>query len=1046
MKKFILLSIISLFTFSSYAGPVDKQKALTVAKNFFGNKGIEMKQENAASKAPRSKTASANNANENAYYYVFNAGNNKGFVVVSGDDRTPEVLGYTDSGNYVDGEMPENMRSWLKHYADEIKYMDDNNIEPAVSSASKSMSKVSKAHHSIAPMLTCLWDQGNPYNYSCPDYYNADGTTGRSATGCVATAIAQLLYFHKFPVVTKGRIPFHSNTYTLTDGTKKTVTLPSIPAGTTIDWANMLDRYNGSETEVQKKAVGDLMLFVGQAVKMGYGPSSGSSYAESRKLFVDYLGFDDGVQILRSDKYGIQEWFEMMYNELAAGYPIAYGGSSTGGGHAFVIDGFDGDQLFHLNWGWSGGSNGYFLISVLNPGDQGIGGSTSADGFSMAQDAIMYLRSQDDGIPATVEADTHMSINDTQITGTVIKSNYVNWTGGTNSFNGAIVMADETGTLVPISNINTTTNMGANTYLSWSFDMKGKFTQPGSYRITPASKTTANKIWRPLYDLKNEYILAEVDASLNVTLKYVKTPINMEITDWNFPGSLVKGEQQNVTVTFKNNGDEFLKEVSLFASKTTNMGSSVSRALVGVKAGETNTITFFFKPAESGTYNIWITPSGDKNTIIGQSTVNITDVNMRQSNLRFNSMNVTNKAIGGRAVGTVSIQNNGTTNFNGRVKLQLWVKALDSGYFWSSSSTQVDVNLNAGSTTSVNFDFTNLELNRTYIMCAYYTNQSGELDNAGLTYDHSFTTKPGLTYWNNYGSVLGVAQTTSYSLMSTSCGALIDGVFTSITPSVNTNAIYCISDSTRIPSGLDGRNVAVGNKSNNISLSSDFAYVVPTNFTSTKASFSHTFNVVCDKVKGYSVITLPFTPTSVTVDGVEVTLNSPDGILLKEFYAEDENNKVVFADPEVLRGSTPYVIGAPESFVGKTVVFASDNATFSSVDLDKMIVGSEHYIFHGLTLTPRMADCYALNTDGSAFEYVPTTTRKVLKGGYFTTMLSAETRPATIVIANDVTGINNITVSDNADKNMYDLQGRKVNGQSLNKGIYIINGKKILVN
>ena len=1037
MKRLSSLCAVLFSALVMNAGPVDKQTALGIAKDFFSGKGIEMKQTKAAYKAPR-KAASE----DKAYYYVFNAGDNKGFVVVSGDDRTPQILGYTDSGTFVKDEMPENMRSWFNHYADEIKYLDDNNIQRTESSESKGMKKSSKAHHSIAPILTCLWDQGDPYNLSCPDYYNADGSTGRSATGCVATAIAQVLYHHKFPAQTKMVIPTHSNKYTLSDGTTKTVTLPAIRRKTKIDWDNMLDKYNGSETDEQKKAVADLMLLVGQAVKMGYGASSGSSYADSRRLFVNYLGYDDGVQILRSDNYGIQEWFEMIYDELAAGYPIAYGGSSTGGGHAFVVDGFDGDQLFHLNWGWSGGSNGYFLITVLNPGDQGIGGSTSADGYSMSQDAIMYLRAEDDGVPYTENKVYKMSINDTSISGTTISSNYINWSGGARSFNGAIVMADETGELKPLSNIETVENIGTNNYMSWSFDLNGKFTEPGTYKVTPASKVTTATTWQPLYNLKDEYILVDVDENLNMTLTYVAPGKDLEITSWTFPGTLTKGEQQNVTVTFKNNGDEFLREVALYASQTNDKGGSVSRALVGVKAGETNVVTFYFKPTEAGTYNLWLTPNSNSNSVIGQTTVEITATNKNKANLRLNSINVTNHGIGGRAVGTASIKNNASADFNGRIKLQLWVKGLDNDLYWSSSSTQVDLNVEAGKSSTVSFDFPNLEVNRTYILAGYYTNQSGDFDNSGINTAHSFTTKPGITYWNNNGNVLGYAETTQVSLLASVCGALIDGTFSKITPSKNTNTIYAVASGSTLPSGLEGCNTVENGKADNIVLTSDYVFAVPTNFTATKASYSYNLTTACDGTKGFRVLSLPFTPTSMTIDGVEVTPNTSGSVIIKEFSEENDNNTAIFADAKELRGSTPYIIGAPEALVGKTIVFSADDAEFTAFDNDEMIVGSEHYLFHGTTVTPRINDCYILNSEGSGFQYVPATSRKAANGGYFTTKLSEELRPELITIASDPTGINEVTLTEKADGQAYDLQGRKVNRQTMGKGIYVVNGKK----
>lgn len=1038
MRKSLLLSAVILFCLTAFAGPVDRETALARAKKFYADKGISIDQQRPAFKAPR-----AGSAEEKAYYYVFNAGNDKGFVVVSGDDRTPEILGYTDSGTFIEDEMPDNMRSWFNHYADEIKFLDDNNIQRTAESKATTLRKASKVHHSIAPMLTCLWDQGNPYNVSCPVYYDGNNNTQTSMTGCVATALAQLLYYHKYPQATKMRIPGYSKKFTLTDGTVKYVTLRPIDAGTKIDWDNMLDRYNGSETEVQKKAVGDLMLIAGQAVRMDYGASSGSSYANSRKLFVDYLGFDDGVQILRSDKYGIQEWFEMMYDELAAGYPIAYGGSSTGGGHAFVIDGYDGGDLFHLNWGWSGGSNGYFLISVLNPGDQGIGGSTSADGFSMAQDAIMYLRAEDDGIAYNPESDTHMAINDTKVTGTNVFSNYINWSGSTNSFNGAIVMEDAAGTLVPVSDVQTANNLSANYYLGWTFNLNGRFDKPGTYRVTPASKLTANPTWRPLYDLRGDYILAEVDQDLNVTLSTVYAGNGLSIAEWAFPGTLTKGDQQDVTVKFQNDGSEFLKEVSLFASKTSDKGSAVSNALVGVKAGESNIITFFFKPAEAGEYNIWITRRDNPNIVIGKTTVTVNETNVKKYNLRFSTMSVSNKAIGGRAIGSVTVQNIGTTDFDGRIKLQLWKKDQSSGTYWSSSSTTVDVKVLSTKSALAYFDFQNLEMNREYALVAYYTNQPGELDNSGLKAEHSFTTQRGLNYWNAFGQVQGALPAATYTMMSASSGVLIDGNFGTIVPSKNTNAIYCVTDNAKMPAGLDGCNVAVSGKADNICLVSNLAYTVPSSFTAAKAEYSHTFTTACDGSKGFSVVTLPFAPSGITIDGVEVTPNAPGGFIMREFAGEDDDSKAVFDDVSTLRENTPYIIGAPEALVGKTVVFTGDNVSFVASDLNSMVLSTEHYVMHGATVTPRVTDCYVLNADGSAFDYVSSSVKATAKGAYFTTKLSEELRPASIVIGSTADAIRDVAPAADSDDKVYDLQGRRVNRDSLGKGIYIINGRKI---
>lgn len=1041
MKKLLSILTFALSAITVAAGPVDRQKAAGIAKNFFNAKGIALSEEVPSFRQSRMAKVGST-TEEKPSFYVFNADAGKGFVIVSGDDRTAEILAYSDEGSFDMEQIPENMRSWLQFYEDRIKYIDENNIQiEKETTAQRQMRKASKAHHSIAPLLTCYWNQGDPYNQQCPIYYKGDGSSGRSATGCVATAIAQVLYHHKYPAETAMRIPAHSCSYKLNDGTTKTSTLSAIPSGTKIDWENMRDRYDGNQTQEEKDAVAFLMRLVGQSVKMGYGESSGSSYADSRNLFVKYLGFDDGVQILRSDNYGIQEWFEMMYDELDAGYPIGYGGSSTGGGHAFVVDGFDGDEFFHLNWGWGGGSNGYFRIDVLNPGDNsGIGASSSADGYSMAQDAIMYLRPGDDGIPYTPDAsEPHMSINDTEITGTSIRSNYINWTGSTNSFDGTIVMYDENNNLVPATtDIKSVDNLAANYFQTWSFYMTGKFAAPGTYRLSPASKLKKNTKWIPLYNLKDEYILATVDEDMKVKLTKVTPGSGLEVSDWYFPGTLKAGDQQDVNITIKNNDGDFKHELALYASKTTSKGNSQSRALIGVKGGESDEFTFYFKPTEVGTYNVWLTLNSDNNKVIGQTTVDIKSTAQNSANLRFSSMSTTNQGIGGRAIGTVSIQNKASKDYKGRVKLQLWVKATDGDYFWSSSSTMVDVEAAAGKSASVPFEFNGLEMNRTYIMCAYYS-YGGELENAGLTYDHSFSTKSGLLYWNNYGAMYGAQQSSSYTVPTNACGILIEGAtFNKIVPNSNPNTIYAISRGTTAPTGLDGHNVVNGEKSTDITLNTEKAYVIPASFTAEKASLSHTFKQVCDGEKGYDVVTLPFAPTSITVDGVEVSLNE-GGIYMKEFSMEDDNKEVIFADATQLRGGTPYVIGANETFTGKTIVFSAENAEFLADDRDNKVIASEHFRFQGTTCSPRLTDIYMLNEEGSAFELYTGTTKKSISGGYFTTKLTE--KPERIVIANEGTGISEISTNF-TEGAVFDLQGRKVNNAQ--KGIYIIGNKKYI--
>ncbi len=1041
MKRY--LSLIMLLLAYIYAGAEDvsRQQARQIAESFFNNRGIEML-DNGDSGLKKSAIRKATDAP----YYVFNAGNNNGYVVVSGNDVTEQILGYTDSGSFDEDNLPPSLKSLLQYYADEIRWVKDH--PEKVKPASKAKRKIAQTRHSIAPILTCTWNQGDPYNYSCPDYYNEDGTTGRPASGCVATALTQVIYHYKYPSETTGRIPAHTNSYNTTDGTK-TVRMPAIEAGTKIDWANMLDSYNGSETEEQKKAIGDLTLYVGQAVRMGYGASSGSSYHYAEEMFEKYLGFDDCCYRAFNTDYGIQDWFDLIYNELAAGYPVAYGGSSTGGGHAFVLDGFDGEGLFHVNWGWGGGSNGYFRITVLNPGDNsGIGASSSADGYTMGQDAIINLRPGDDG---TIDkSNLNMTIASPRIQGTTIRASFRNGTSTANSYETAIVRKGDFGQWEVVGEMQTLTDLAKGTTKSLVFDVAGAFTTPGEYRLTPAARLQGETKWVPFWNLTGERIDATVDEELNVKLTKHNKVTSVEVTNWDFKGNLVVNNKQELIATIKNLGDEYKETVELYASQTNVKGSSRSRMMVRLKEGQSDEGAFYFEPNAVGTWNIWLCQG---TRVLGSTTVEVTETaTTKKANLYVNSITMQNGGYSNKLIGYATIKNNSRETFTGAIRLQLWIADIgNDGHAWSSQSTTVMLNdLKSGKTQNANFQFEGLEIGRRYYMAITYTTQDGDLGNGGIKWGKPWELKPGTLRWNTEGTISGTGTTSTLSFFTSHAGALFDGISPSaIKPGENTNILYAFINGATVSEGLEGLNVVNGNNAEEINLINKYAFYNPVNFTAKKTTFAYTFKTVSDGTKGWEAVTLPFKPESVTVDGVEVmwkTATNDGDFWLREFSYQDNYGNIVFADVESvesLRGATPYIIAATEKLAGKTVVFHGTDATFKITSEDKMVVSTDEFLFYGNTLKPRMQNVYMLNETGDAYEYVTTSTALEPFTNYFVTTLSEESRPQKIMIDKTATGISNIqTDNQNADNRIYDLQGRVV--KNTGKGIYIKNGKKII--
>ena len=370
MKKLYVLPLLLACVLPAEARQLSPQEALsrvekipTTAAHKFAVKG---------SPAPVLTVTAPKDSNFTGLY-VFKTGTT-GYMIVSADDCAVPLLGYADAGSFDVANMPEAMRNWLNFYADQIAWASQKGL-PTVNS---NMQTASEGQPAISPMLTCKWNQGAPYNDDCP----LDNDK-RSVTGCVATAMAQAMYYHQWPNTGTG-----SHTYKWHD---QDLTIDY--ASTTYDWSAMTPTYDKESTDAAKAAVANLMYSCGVSVDMNYssGESGASSWSIGPALY-KYFGYDKSMVMPIRSFYGDEEWNNMVYDQLANGMPVLYGGQSYEGGHQFVCDGYDGNGYFHFNWGWGGMSDGYFLLSALNPIDQGIGGSESDSGFNYDQGIVINMK------------------------------------------------------------------------------------------------------------------------------------------------------------------------------------------------------------------------------------------------------------------------------------------------------------------------------------------------------------------------------------------------------------------------------------------------------------------------------------------------------------------------------------------------------------------------------------------------------------------------------------------------------------------------------
>lgn len=382
MRNIFSLFMVLLCTSPTWAKQLTQEQAFDVAQNFFDKSGGLKASTDIELVAVSSELAGNNSlrSSEEAFY-VFN-NNNNSFVIVSADDRMKPILGYSLNSPFHTENIPSNIQNFLSAYYQYYNNLDNStNIFSSIESTSSSSFATE-----VSPLLGEInWNQSTPYNNMCP---SIDGKN--SVTGCVATAMSMILKYHEYP--TKGT---GSHSYTTELGIKCSFDFQS----TTFDWENMLPQYSKVEyNETQAKAVAELMYACGVAVEMDYSPSESGAYSSDvPSALINYFGYNKNLGYVSRNYFSTSEWMEMLKTELNSKRPVYYGASSSEAGHAFVIDGYDKDDMVHVNWGWGGYNNGYFDISSLDPTSTGIGGG-SGNGGGFTEDQCMVIGIQPEDI------------------------------------------------------------------------------------------------------------------------------------------------------------------------------------------------------------------------------------------------------------------------------------------------------------------------------------------------------------------------------------------------------------------------------------------------------------------------------------------------------------------------------------------------------------------------------------------------------------------------------------------------------------------------
>jgi hypothetical protein len=605
MKGFSTLIIVSFVLFNlTYGKQIDEMTARTVGQNFLAKRinSETLKSVSGLDLVYTSQSSSKDNSGSGAggvCFYVFNVNSSPGFIIVSAEDKVIPVLAYSDESGFNMSNIAPDVSWWLNGYKEQIEEARAKNLQATeeIKSHWESLKTGTGSYllresvKTVNPLEKTTWDQLPNYNALCP-YDNA--ANAFTVTGCVATGMAQILKFWSAPINGAGFHSYSDPKYGIQSANF---------GNTTYDWTNMPLSVTGPNT-----AVATLMYHCGVSVAMTYGIAAAggsSAYVVSSQSPVQacaeyalktYFGYPNVVGKVRSDYPNKTDWQNLLKTELDAGRPILYAGFGSGGGHCFNCDGYDANDFFHFNWGWSGQFNGYFDVDALNPEGTGTGGGTG--GFNSGQQCVIGIQGPNGsaGQSSTLDLYDFVTASPSEIEygqPFTVHTDIANYTN--TDFSGYLCAAifDANNTFVDYVQVISGVSLLAGDHLTGgvTFSSSGLLTMlPGSYSIGIFYAGTNDNLWIQVSDTNSYTNLVPMTVYHTSALELYSS---MVLT----PGStFVQGEAATVHLDVTNTGttnfagtyDVSLYDLSGYAVAT--IGELTGQSLAA--GSHTNGLTF----------------------------------------------------------------------------------------------------------------------------------------------------------------------------------------------------------------------------------------------------------------------------------------------------------------------------------------------------------------------------------------------------------------------------------------------------------------------
>ena len=702
MKKSLLTMFVSLFSIIlAVAAPVDEQKARQLASDFLSNMSPHGTR-SGNSELTRAVTGVADG--NDAAIYVFNSDNS--FVIISADDRTPAVLGYSDHGVYDMKKAPDGLKAMLGW------------LQASVRNYSTTRGEVS-IHDAIKPLLTTKWNQHSPYNLLCP--YDAENDA-LSVTGCVATAMAQIMKYHEYP--------------------------------SAYNWSLMKDEYDSSDESAAAQEVAKVMKDAGESVYMKYSANGSFANADGiSEAFRNTFGYSISTELVSRAYFTAQEWDELIYSNLENKMPVYYGGTAIDiddskgylqgveAGHGFVVDGYDGKGLYHVNWGWGGLSDGFFLLSLLDPDNQGAGGTSGSEGYTIRASAIVGIKP----VKPTEKAVTtrrlrasSFSVVDGQTTLSRSSSSEDFPSFKTKIGIGNFITGSEDGTfdvglllckgneLLSLLGSKSSEDFPKDKGFFFNLESKiGKGLSNGTYQLRAICRESGKEDWVFCQLATSCYVEAVVnDLSLTLAVRGID---NDGVAKFTANSKEISSDPcERRPITFKLNLTDQNKESNSPIYLWGNEDPEKTVLLAGIGSnldpGETGDVEIHYTPQRSGDFTFYISGSAEDYTesLVETFEVNVAarvpyDLNVEVA-LEVENADPENKVAGTALEGVAKIKNNSSEAYQDPVRIWLLKENPSTGKFNSVTRLVRSADIPVGATAEVPFEFYDLKTDVEYAL------------------------------------------------------------------------------------------------------------------------------------------------------------------------------------------------------------------------------------------------------------------------------------------------------------------------------------------